>query len=767
MAFIPRLKRVLSDLQITFRRNMNKNLEDIEGGFKKVDQTFIVHKTRIDNLVLNASDDTNMEMIDARVDSKGKQYNLVGERLNEKEIYFENEITTRTELFKEESLLITAFGGTNGNQLDLYLTYDGKELIALNTGIIFEPPGGYLRDPSIIQWNNAFYLCYTTNIGEGVKGFGISKSFDLNEWEHWTVEIPGSATVWAPEWFVEGNNVYIAVSLGDGTTQADIDGRVIPYMVPHYMKADNAELTHFTTPRPIKFSKSSNKIDPQFFGEDGQYYMFVKNEYSKEIEKYSANVLPDQEPIWTYQQTIPFPVPVEGPYVVQFKEDYLLFADGFRTLNYFMSSSSDLGTWSDAIKIEPTNGVNIRHFSVLKVTDEIKSVIEGFSRRRMLENISFQSKIEQIGLNKYPLKDYLVNGKFSPPQFNAYYIVDGSADPKDYVITEIVPPDNSGQKGYFYFALQVPSTNTLSSVVIRNGNNILTPNNADIVLSTYAGTNEMILKIETVGQKDPKFRVVNFVNNRPSQQRLLLQDYVKNNVFSPSSFDAYYVVNGESQVSTTLEQIVVPNNDYSYRMRIAIALQVSTDNTTHKIIIKNKNNILTPNNQDFEISTAKGNNEVIFVLECPGKSDQRFRFVNMFSMDQSNRNFVTLNKAWLREQVLYLTEDKEAKVDLSSIAVGGVIDSLLLKDQQYYVVSGTNSVTIKDFDTTLIGAKKASVFFCVESNTDTAGITFKNGTYLKTPAGEDLVLNKVNKNTDTIYEFTKQVRTYTQFRLKR
>lgn len=280
----------------------------------------------------------------------------------------------------DEFLLISSFNGLNGQELDLYTSYDGIQFNPLNVSSVSSAyrkfKTKYLRDPSIMYHNGYFYICFTTNIESGsIKGFGVARSKDLIKWEEFTVPVPSKyTTCWAPEWFIDGSDVYIIVSLSDKTKERDIEGKNILYFKQYYMKATNSNLTTYTNPIESDFSKGSNKIDGQVILEDGVYHFFVKNEFNKTIEHYTSSTF--EKGTWQYQQTINYPVYVEGPCCVKYKGEYYLYADGFNTKDSWCVKSLDLKTWSTAFQVGSPEGIRTQHFTAIVANKEISKKIQ-------------------------------------------------------------------------------------------------------------------------------------------------------------------------------------------------------------------------------------------------------------------------------------------------------------------------------------------------------------------------------------------------------
>ena len=212
---------------------------DLNANFDEVDKDIQAQKDRVNRLITDSPQPD--EVVDARGDA-----GTLGDRLSGFDDQFiENE--SRVKVTKsDDAMLVSAFNGLLGEELELYLSYNGTDFISLHSSSVFKPSSGGLRDPSVIYRNSYFYVTYTNNSSTG---FGIARSADLKTWEEFRVTSPGGYTpAWAPEWFVDGDNVYILISMSDGTMEADFEGVSIPYFKQYYLKATNADLTTFNPP---------------------------------------------------------------------------------------------------------------------------------------------------------------------------------------------------------------------------------------------------------------------------------------------------------------------------------------------------------------------------------------------------------------------------------------------------------------------------------------------------------------------------------------
>lgn len=540
------------------------------------------------------------------------------------------DMVTKGDFTRSDDFILTSSFATiagTGNSLNLHLSYDGTEFLPLN----FIPDVltlSTLRDPSIMYREGYFHIAFTAPPTGGGVGFRIGRSVDLISWELYDVNVPSGYTkCWAPEWFVDGDDVYVIVSLTDGTTQTDITGATIDYFKQYYMKVANEINTQFLSPVEIVFSVVANKIDGFIFKNSGTYHYFVKNEYNKTISQYTLTASSiETGATWQFLQTINYPVYTEAPAVVKLGNDYYLYVDGYSTSSNWCAKSTDLATWGTAFEVGSADGSHMQHVTAMNGSQQTRTIVEKLMQLFLLDQSSRKQNVVEPHLQMFELGTFMTGTTFSPPRFDALYTITGA---------------------------------------------------------------------------------------------------------SPSP-------------TITIESITVPNNDYRKRMRIYFCLKVGSGNTTARITIRNTNNIITPNNKDFTIAARNGTNDMIIILECLGNNDQSFRLITP-NPDGDKVRDVTI-------------------VDLSTLAVGGVISSLAVQDETYYTVSGTSAITINNFDMTNVSGLKARIYFGVQSSTAGASLTLKKASAIATPGGVDFVISVANGNNDAVFELRKMTTSAGAFR---
>ncbi len=263
----------------------------------------------------------------------------------------------------DTTFIMTTFPVTAENTLSVFTGPDGKNFTSLASEV-FTPPGGLLRDPSIIQASDGYYyIAYTT--GWSGTTFGIARSKDLRSWQHQhdiTLALPAGAkpitNVWAPEWFRDrAGKIHIVLSLSSSGTK----GPFAAYLV----SAVDDSLKAFGAPQ-LMAGLENNFIDTFPVIDGDQYRVFTKNETTKVIETATAKSLTGP---WTFEKTgdwAGWGNWVEGPAMVQLpKGGWRIYFDDYITKRYWYSDSFDnFKTWTPRTELGGVSGT-ARHFTVL------------------------------------------------------------------------------------------------------------------------------------------------------------------------------------------------------------------------------------------------------------------------------------------------------------------------------------------------------------------------------------------------------------------
>ncbi|WP_067546347.1 family 43 glycosylhydrolase [Nocardia crassostreae] len=264
----------------------------------------------------------------------------------------------------EPSVRYTMTAFTNASETDLYV-YESTDATTFQPvrGPAYTPPGGLLRDPSLIRHKDGrFYLTYTTG-WEG-QPIGFARSDDRINWAHlydYQVKVPGVTSTWAPEWFVDpGGEVSVLVSLSDGYR-----------FTPHLMTATDAELRSWTPLTPMaglaaKDDVGYGYIDTTVVHHLGRYYAFTKNESTKYLELAVAEQLGGRYSFVQTDDWAGWGTPREGQSVIRLPDGgWRIFFDAYNDGKYYFSDSrDDFRTWAPPAELPGLSGT-VRHFTVL------------------------------------------------------------------------------------------------------------------------------------------------------------------------------------------------------------------------------------------------------------------------------------------------------------------------------------------------------------------------------------------------------------------
>jgi hypothetical protein len=180
---------------------------------------------------------------------------------------------------------------SNNEKLYIWESYNGKSWYLRGGNPVYENPNlphtapdpnhpqnlmNAVRDPSIMKYNDMYYVVYTTNnLPHHYWGntFGVAFSDDLIRWEYITdVNVIGAGSftqTWAPEWFIDDDNsVHVFVALDKSIYETH---------------PTNAEFTEWSIPVFVQGNWGSSgtyMIDAFVIKIDGTYYLWYKGPVS-------------------------------------------------------------------------------------------------------------------------------------------------------------------------------------------------------------------------------------------------------------------------------------------------------------------------------------------------------------------------------------------------------------------------------------------------------------------------------------------------------
>ena len=252
---------------------------------------------------------------------------------------------------------------TGTNNLDTY------PFVMLNMGQsiqISDYPLFNSRDNDIICVNGTFYALSKIT---GTNKINIRTSTDFENWTSHEIlldlnynDVPNN--LWACDWFIDGNNVYIT-----GASQyGEIAGKA--QCVVFVCEID---LSLFEASEPTYITlDGTTKIDPSVTKINNTYYMVTKDEDTTTIKMWTSDNLLTE---WQLYHTFDF-INVEAPQLIYDNGTYYLLVDVItndRTMGMGFSMSSDLTNWTQVSSVTCYNKKTIqilRHGSYRKITDE-------------------------------------------------------------------------------------------------------------------------------------------------------------------------------------------------------------------------------------------------------------------------------------------------------------------------------------------------------------------------------------------------------------
>jgi hypothetical protein len=257
--------------------------------------------------------------------------------------------------------LVASFFQNSSSALFLYTSRDGVTFDPLIINAVYTLAGRALRDPCIMYLNGYWWCAYSnvpSNVDFTTTYFGVAKSQDLINWTHAFDVDTGITNTWAPEWFVDTNGaVYVLMALN-----------YVTYLIP-------VNLTAGTASAPVSLGIPGQSIDGTIQYDAGTYYLFIKNETTKYIERYTAS-----SPFgpWTKTGTgdwAGWGANVEGPSLARMIDGtWRIYFDGYLAGKYYTSTASSLASNSWSAKVEISQSGVVRHGTVVRMTEMVQQV---------------------------------------------------------------------------------------------------------------------------------------------------------------------------------------------------------------------------------------------------------------------------------------------------------------------------------------------------------------------------------------------------------
>lgn len=257
--------------------------------------------------------------------------------------------------------LLASFFRRDDSSVYLYESRDGVNFSPLLDTPVFTVPGRAVRDPSIIYYDDAWWCVYSdvpSNSDFNTTYFGVAKSYNLVDWVHAFDVDTGVQNTWAPDWAVDDDgSIYVIVALD-----------FVTYLIP-------ITLPSGTTGSPINLNVPGSSIDGVIQKENGVYYLFIKNEITKYIERYEGPSIGGPYIRTGSGDWAGWGANVEGPSLIkQADGSWRVYFDGYSVGKYYTSTSVSLASnaWTNKSEISQTGLV--RHGSVYPLKSQNRRV---------------------------------------------------------------------------------------------------------------------------------------------------------------------------------------------------------------------------------------------------------------------------------------------------------------------------------------------------------------------------------------------------------
>jgi hypothetical protein len=279
----------------------------------------------------------------------------------------------------EEGVGVYLLSSFHSPNMYLYGSGDGKTWKVLNANASYVPASGIVRDPSIMYFNNTYWVVHTNGavMESDTNSFSIISSLDLSNWDVVNASVSTSSVTgdpvntggktWAPEWFVDSDgSVYIFVTLkSDETGHHEI----------YYLTPNDNTLTSWSNPTKITINGAPvDLIDAFIIKWKGTYYMWYKDEVTKYIEYATASSVTGTYTTQVNDDWAGWGDTLEGPSLVQIDSDtWRIYFDSYPNNGlYYSESSDDFVTWTaKTVIVESVSSspYTIEHGTVLRMRD--------------------------------------------------------------------------------------------------------------------------------------------------------------------------------------------------------------------------------------------------------------------------------------------------------------------------------------------------------------------------------------------------------------
>lgn len=284
----------------------------------------------------------------------------------------------------QNMFLYSFFNGDTNPQIDLATSFNGQTFKRItNNGLVnkstLAPITG--RDPSIIFYKG-WWLVAVTGYSPNTYDSVVWRSRDLSTWESVNIKygtsavtgttLPGGQVVtdkiWAPEWVIDGDNLYLLASFRYYNDSVDKNSTTIPSFRAFYSLCSDIDALTFSSPVPLNLPISTNVIDPSIFKRvsGSTYYCLIKDENLKTIKVYSSSSFTGT---FTSVGNVPFTEDAEGPCAIELPNGSVrIFADYYSTdYHCHYIDTPDFSTYGSVGKISLEG--KMRHGTILNLSN--------------------------------------------------------------------------------------------------------------------------------------------------------------------------------------------------------------------------------------------------------------------------------------------------------------------------------------------------------------------------------------------------------------
>ena len=307
-----------------------------------------------------------------------------------------------------ENLIKYRYIATSFNQAEMKLvnmfSVDGSIWYTPNpSGDFTSTTGnGTLRDPSMIQWGEWYYICYTKIAWGTGNTIGYCRTKNFIDFEEFNDIVMGDYNkLWAPEFFrdYKTHKTYVVYSGSTDLQKDDFRG----YLQEISFLA-SGEMTKIGSPIKLTGCCDINAIDFSLYQDGYKYYLVYKDETNKTMNfAQSPNINGDYKLIngGLFPQT-------EGAQIVKIENGYRVYYDNYvRNMLSYRETYDSFVTFTGEVDLGYPNGFQGRHMFVYD-TKKIGSTDINLKPYCIATNdigIAIDNNVDSV----VPLKDIIVN----------------------------------------------------------------------------------------------------------------------------------------------------------------------------------------------------------------------------------------------------------------------------------------------------------------------------------------------------------------------